>query len=56
MVSVYAADASNWYGAAKSASGTCFTIQLNTKGAVSYGQTTDTCVGKAATAPTTKNW
>ncbi len=56
VVSVYNADADNWYGAAMSASGTCFTIHLDAKGAVTYGQTTETCAGKAATAPTTTTW
>ncbi len=55
-VSVRNVDASNWYGASLSASGTCFTIHLDAQGAVSYGQTSNACTGTQATSPTAATW
>ncbi len=56
VVSVLPDDATNWWGAAMSASGTCFTIHLDAQGAVGYGSTTDQCTGTAAKAVTPAGW
>ncbi len=55
-VSVLPDDATNWYGAAMSASGTCFTIHLDAAGAVEYGSTSNSCTGTEAKATTPAGW
>ncbi|MEZ5228750.1 MAG: type II secretion system protein [Acidimicrobiales bacterium] len=55
-VSVLPGAATDWYGAAMSASGTCFTIHVDAAGAVEYGQTTNACTGTQAKSPTSAGW
>ena len=54
-VSVLPDTATRWYGAAMSASGTCFTIHLDANGAIGYGKAA-TCTATAAKAAGATSW
>ena len=52
MVSVNPVDANTWYGAAKSASGKCFSIKETSGGPTQFADNAATCDGTAAAAAT----
>ncbi len=55
QVSVWPYSPTNWYAAAKSGSGTCFTIAIDATGAVGYGKAT-TCRAYEARTTGASSW